>query len=78
MKKFISALKKINSNGEKILKKAGKIYQIKIKNNFLYIQISGIGVEEAKKVLQVSCVHAKVPEPLRVAHIIASGIYYGG
>lgn len=43
----------------------------------LYVQYKGMTHEEARKLLKITCTHAKFPEPLRVAHIIASGIKRG-
>ena len=77
MRKFLKALSKLDKSRVKLIKKAGKIKKVKIKENNLYIQTAGISVQEAKKLLQISCTHSAIPEPLRVAHLIASGIIYG-
>ncbi len=77
MKKFLEALIKINKKGEDIIKKAGKIYEVEINEKKIYVQLAGISLEEAKIILKTTSLHSAIPEPLRVAHIIASGIYYG-
>jgi len=73
-KKIIETLKKIKHE-EKIalIKKAGKIYHI----NKIFIQIKGLSIEEAESVLKISCTRSLLPEPIRVAHLIASGIVTG-
>jgi len=77
MKKFLKALKRINKKGEKIIRKAGKIFKLKINRKNLYIQLAGISEKKAEKILELTSLHSLIPEPLRVAHLIASGIYFG-
>ncbi len=43
----------------------------------LYIKCWGISFEDAKDVIKFSIVRGAIPEPLRVAHLIASGIKTG-
>ncbi len=40
----------------------------------MFVQRAGLSLEEAKEVLGAMCVHGKLPEPLRVAHLIAGGV----
>jgi endonuclease V-like protein UPF0215 family len=40
----------------------------------VYMQIAGICEEDARKVLQMTSTRSSIPEALRVAHLIASGI----
>ena len=40
----------------------------------IFLQVAGVSVEDAEKIVRVSCTRSNVPEPLRVAHIIASGL----
>ena len=61
----------------KFIEKAGKIQQVNLGNHNLYIQTTGIRYEDAQKILKLSCTRAKIPEPLRVAHLIAAGIVKG-
>lgn len=57
---------------------AGEIFKIKIKDeNYLYIQVSGIDVGNAEKIVKLSTTRSAIPEPLRLAHIIASGVITG-
>jgi uncharacterized protein len=55
---------------------AGEIYEIQNKEN-IYIQISGISLEDAKKIVRLSSTRSAIPEPIRVAHIIAAGVVTG-
>lgn len=55
---------------------AGKIYEIEDKEN-IYIQICGIDLEDAKKIIKLSTTRSAIPEPIRVAHLIAAGVVTG-
>jgi len=57
----------------KLMEKAGKV--IKIDN--IFVQLAGINLSEAKKILKIVCTRSLIPEPLRLAHLIASGIVTG-
>lgn len=69
--------KKIRKEKKEMIKKAGKIFSTKIKNKKVFFQISGIDKEKAEEVIKLTATHALVPEPLRVAHLIAQGIILG-
>lgn len=76
--KIKKALKKIKSaNKIKLLKKAGKIYKVKIKNKYVYIQVAGLTPELATQIVRLTAVHSLIPEPIRAAHLITSGIVLG-
>ena len=60
-----------------LLKKAGKIYKAKVKNKNIFIQISGLSLEKAKQIIKLTASRALIPEPIRVAHLIATGIKNG-
>ena len=57
-----------------IVRKAGKFYRYKIPHGEIFYQKCGMGDEYCRKILQLTCVRSNVPEPLRVAHLIASGL----
>jgi endonuclease V-like protein UPF0215 family len=40
----------------------------------VYVHVSGISAEDARRVLRLTSTRSNVPEALRVAHLIASGI----
>lgn len=57
----------------KMIERAGKVTQV----DDIFIQLNGIGLDDAKKILKIVCTRSNIPEPLRLAHIIASGISLG-
>ncbi|MDD1763834.1 MAG: DUF99 family protein [Methanobacteriaceae archaeon] len=60
----------------KIVQKAGKIQKIHNKEP-VYIQTSGISWEDAEEIVKLATTRSAIPEPIRVAHIIASGVVTG-
>lgn len=42
-------------------------------NARIYMQTTGILREDAEKIVKISSTRSSIPEPLRVAHIVASG-----
>lgn len=75
------ALSKLPHKNERldIIKKAGAITKVVTKDvlNPVYIQCSGVAVEDAVRIVQLSSTKSNIPEPLRVAHLIATGIILG-
>ncbi len=59
-----------------IISRAGKIYKI-AQENPVYIQLCGIDKESAVEIVRMASTHGNIPEPLRVAHLIATGIVLG-
>ena len=57
----------------KLMEKAGRIH----KAGSLYIQLAGTTPAKAKEILKISCRHGNIPEPIRVAHLIAGGVKLG-
>ncbi|MEN4018541.1 MAG: DUF99 family protein [Methanobacterium sp.] len=55
---------------------AGKVYKIKNKEP-IYIQICGIDLKDAEEIVAISATRSAIPEPVRVAHLIAAGIETG-
>ncbi|MEM3700436.1 MAG: DUF99 family protein [Candidatus Bathyarchaeia archaeon] len=72
------ALKNLPKSEErwKAVENAGEVYEVFTRNEKekIYMQISGILEEDAKKILQLTSTRSNIPEALRVAHLIASGI----
>ncbi len=62
-----------------IIKKAGSIIEVITKDasNPVFIQCSGMGQKMAARIVQISSTRSNIPEPLRVAHLIATGIVLG-
>ena len=59
------------------LMKKGRLYVVKTRYNPIYIKCAGISIEDAKEIIKLSTIRGVIPEPVRVAHIIASGITRG-
>ena len=57
----------------RLLEKAGPIRKV----NHLYVQFAGCDEEFVRKIASMTVKHGNIPEPLRLAHIIASGIMDG-
>ena len=71
IKKTLTKIKK--QQKIKLIEKAGNVTQI----DNIFVQLTGIGFEDAKKILKVVCTRSLIPEPIRLAHLIASGIAFG-
>ena len=59
------------------LMKKGTLNEIKTKYNPLFVKSVGIDVTETKEIIKISTIRGVIPEPIRVAHIIASGFTRG-
>ncbi len=72
------ALKNLPKSEERwqTIRSAGKMFEVSTRseNQKVYMQTSGILEEDARKILQLTSTRSSVPEALRVAHLIASGI----
>lgn len=55
---------------------AGEIFSVSTKygKRKIYVEIAGLSKEVAEQVLRLTSTRSKIPEPLRVAHLVASGI----
>jgi len=55
---------------------AGEIYPVAVRRGKqkIFIEIAGIAKETAQEILRVTSTRSNIPEALRVAHLIASGI----
>lgn len=73
-KKIFSALEKIKQKN-KI--KTIKSFPEPIKYGKIYVQNINISLDKTRDLLNLTCTHAEIPEPLRVAHLIAQGIVSG-
>jgi len=79
MERFINALKKVNGYEEKleILKSLPEPKPVKTRYGITYFQNVGISDEEAKEIIIKTSVNSRIPEPVRVAHLIAMGVTLG-
>ena len=78
LREIYDALKRLPKTEErwKAILNAGQIFEVSTRNenSKIYMQIYGIFEDEAKKILRLTSTRSNIPEALRVAHLIASGI----
>jgi uncharacterized protein len=70
------ALRKLPDSEErwKIVLEAGELNEIQHNGTKLYVELAGFSLADAKRIIQLTSTRSYLPEPLRVAHLIASGI----
>jgi endonuclease V-like protein UPF0215 family len=59
------------------IQNAGKIKSCRVKGGKVYYQVVGLSDEEAEEIINLSSTRSYIPEPLRVAHIIATAVVKG-
>jgi len=72
-----SAIQKIPNSKERLasLKNAGEMIEIEtIRQTTIFVHRAGTSKEDARKIISISSTRSSVPEPLRVAHMIASSL----
>ena len=57
----------------KLIEKAGDVFRI----DDIFIQSVGIKTDDLRKILKVVCTRSLIPEPIRLAHLIAQGVIFG-
>jgi endonuclease V-like protein UPF0215 family len=79
--KIKSALKYFQDGEERwaIIERAGKVEKIagEKQRGSIYIQKAGISLESVAKIIRLTSIRSNIPEPLRVAHLIATGVVLG-
>jgi endonuclease V-like protein UPF0215 family len=75
IRKALTHLPKSEERWKAILN-AGEIFAMSTRSEGekIYVQISGILEEDTRKILKLTSTRSNIPEALRVAHLIASGI----
>jgi len=60
----------------KVIKKAGKMLTVRTREGEepIFAHVAGVSEETAKRILRSTSTRSNIPEALRVAHIIASGL----
>jgi len=78
LKKIRAALRNLPKGEErwKTILNTGETFEVstRTKNEKVYVQVAGVLEEDAKKILRLTSTRSNIPEALRVAHLIASGI----
>jgi endonuclease V-like protein UPF0215 family len=75
-----SALNNLSEPGRRydLILKAGKAVEVPTKRGEpVYMQYKGIDEASALEIVRSSSTHSRIPEPVRVAHLIATGIVLG-
>ena len=74
IEKIKKTLIKINKKDKiKLIEEAGEVFRI----DNIFIQIVGIEIDDLRKILKIVCTRSLIPEPIRLAHLIASGVILG-
>jgi uncharacterized protein len=72
------ALKRLPNNSERwaAVLNAGELFGVSTRQGKspVYLEIAGIGKAQAEEIVKLTATRSKIPEPLRVAHLVASGI----
>ena len=55
----------------------GELHKVKTKHNPIFVKCVGLSIDEAKEIIKLSTIRGVIPEPIRVAHLVASGITRG-
>ncbi|MEM2875277.1 MAG: DUF99 family protein [Candidatus Hadarchaeales archaeon] len=61
----------------KVMRGLGRLHPVEVKGKWIYMQIVGIEREDAEKVVRLSSTRSVAPEPLRIAHLIATAMVRG-
>lgn len=61
----------------KTIQDAGKIKRCRLKDRNIYYQSIGLKDADTREIIELSSTRSYIPEPLRVAHIIATAIVKG-
>jgi len=70
---------------QRVLVKIGKKQKIRLLDKAgvpvevgkIYVQFKGLKLEDVKEILRITCTRSLIPEPIRIAHLIAAGVYFG-
>jgi endonuclease V-like protein UPF0215 family len=76
IKKFKSTMKIFKDYRKRlgIVNSAGRLFVFSNDSKDIFYQRTGINDKEAREVLELTCTRSSLPEPIRVAHLIASGL----
>jgi hypothetical protein len=58
----------------KMILAAGDIHEVRCMGKKIYLELAGISLADAQEIVELTSTSSRFPEPLRVAHLIASGI----
>ncbi|RZN69840.1 MAG: DUF99 family protein [Candidatus Methanolliviera hydrocarbonicum] len=77
--KIYEALRNLDQREKriKIIKNGGEISEFKFDEHKIFYQKVGIEKEEVEEIIKEFTINSLIPEPVRVAHLISSGIARG-
>lgn len=77
--RFISALRNLSEYEKRvaIVERAGDVHSIEVRGKRIYFQCAGMDVADARMILKKASCRSAIPEAIRIAHLIASGIVDG-
>lgn len=55
----------------------GQLFEMQTSYNPIFVKCVGITFEEAKEIITLATIRGIIPEPIRISHLIASGIVRG-
>jgi endonuclease V-like protein UPF0215 family len=61
----------------RFIEAAGPMEPVAVGDASVFVQRAGLTLDEARALLARLCVHGHLPEPIRVAHLIAGGVTTG-
>ena len=55
---------------------AGELSEVSTRNEWekVYLHVAGISLDDAERIVRLTSTRSSIPEALRVAHLVASGI----
>ncbi len=77
LRRFLKAAESVRPGAAEIVRRAGPIFGTDTGFGPLWFQCSGCDRDFASGVIKLTCVRSAYPEPLRVAHMIATGVVLG-
>ncbi|MDY6770537.1 MAG: DUF99 family protein [Candidatus Nanohaloarchaea archaeon] len=74
-----AALDNVDDRDDRLarIEKAGEVSRLATDDGELYYQTRGIDPEDAEQVIKTALRRGNVPEPVRVAHLVAAGVTTG-
>lgn len=79
LEKFIASLKNLPNPEDRIkcVGSAGEFFSVNIESKKIYFQANGLSEKDAAEIIKRTATRSLIPEPLRIAHLIATGIVLG-
>jgi len=76
---FKKALGKLSAGEERSrkVKKAGRQKRVEVRGGEIFFQHRGLEEAEGREMIRTTATHSRLPEPLRIAHLIATAISLG-